>query len=420
MKKSDVLKQQRAALRTEIKPLAEKEELSTEERSTFETKTDEVDQLDKDIAFEEKREATLLSMAGAGGDDLSKQDKKDIRKLSFVRAINQRVSGKALEGIEAEMHQEAGKERAALGLPQANGVAIPTIALRAISGQNVTTAADGGNLVQDDPVMFYEALYANLVLQKLGVKFLSGLKGNLPLVGLGAYSGGWVGEDFTATVQKFSTSKKSLTPKGIVAKTAFTRQLLAQSSPDVESLVRTNLALAMAQTLQSGALAGATNGPTGLLATSGVNSIVMGTNGAIPSFDKLVDMETAIAVDNVAGDLKFLTNPKVRGKMRKILEASAAGSDKLWMKDNTVLGYEALTTTTMPSDLTKGTADGICSAAVLGKWDEMIVGMWGGLDIVVDPYSAKESGEIEVLNYQLADSGVVRPEAFAVCKDILV
>jgi len=53
----------------------------------------------------------------------------------------------------------------------------------------------------------------------------------------------------------------------------------------------------------------------------------------------------------------------------------------------------------VPSTLTKGDAVGVCSAIIYGNWADLIIAQWGMLDIIVDPYTASNRGQLKLLPF---------------------
>src|SRR5690606_30700059 len=113
-------------------------------------------------------------------------------------------------------------------------------------------------------------------------------------------TGYWVSENTAITSESQQTiGQVTLTPKTVGAYTDFSRRLLLQSSMDVEMFVRADLAATLGQMIQSAAINGAGGGePTGLLNTVGIGSVAGGTNGLAPTYDHMVDLETAVSVAN--------------------------------------------------------------------------------------------------------------------------
>jgi HK97 family phage major capsid protein len=159
--------------------------------------------------------------------------------------------------------------------------------------------------------------------------------------------------------------------------------------------------------------------PTGILNTSGIGSVALGTNGATITWAALVALETAIAAANAdVSTMAYLTTPGQRGTA-KVTPKIAGYPVFLWGDDAKVNGYRAEVSTQVPSTLTKGTAAGICSAWIFGDWSQLILGEWGALEILVDPFRLKKQGMIEVTSFQMVGIAVRYAEAFAAIKDAL-
>ena len=117
-------------------------------------------------------------------------------------------------------------------------------------------------------------------------------------------------------------------------------------------------------------------------------------------------------VDNMA----YLTNAKVRGKLKTSSKVSGQNGF-IWDDGNTPLnGYRAAVTNAVPSNLTKGAGTNL-SAILFGNFADLIVGMWGSLDLTVDPYSNSTSGTVRVVALQDVDVAVRYIESFATMVD---
>ncbi|EGK73360.1 Putative phage-related protein [Methyloversatilis universalis FAM5] len=296
----------------------------------------------------------------------------------------------------------------------------------------VGTPTAGGNLVATDLLgsSFIE-LFRNAVLfDELGVTMLTNLSGNIAIPrqtgGATAY---WVAENGAPTESQQSVDQVSGTPKTVGCFTDYSRRLLLQSSIDVELFVRSDLALQMAQEAFRAAIngSGSSNEPTGLMNISGTGAVVGGTNGAAPTYDHIVDLESAVANANAdGGRLAYLTNTKVRGKLRKTQEFASTNGKPVWTsapggagRVGELLGYNAYTSNAVPSNLTKGTSSGVCSGIAYGNWAELLIFMWGGLDLMFDPYSLSTTGAKRLVALQDMDVNVRHATSFAVMKDAL-
>lgn len=293
----------------------------------------------------------------------------------------------------------------------------------------VGTPTAGGNLVATELLgsSFIDLLRNAMVLDQLGVTWLRDLNGNVAIPSqTGAATTYWFTEGGNPTESQQTIGQVTGTPKTIGAWTDYSRRLLLQSSIDVEMFVRADLAAIIGQGIQAAAIAGASNGPTGLLATSGIGSVAGGTHGLAPTYDHIVDLESAVANANAdAGRLAYLTNTKVRGKLRKTQEFSSTNGKPVWTSAagrpgiGELLGYDAYTSNSVPSNLTKGSSSGVCSAICFGNWADMLLFMWGGLDLILDPYSLSTSGGKRVVALQDVDSQLRRVASFAAMQDAL-
>jgi HK97 family phage major capsid protein len=212
-------------------------------------------------------------------------------------------------------------------------------------------------------------------------------------------------------------------PKSVAAWTDYTRKLILQASLDVENFVRADLTAILARAVDLAGLhgLGSSNQPTGVAATSGIGSVAGGTNGAAPTNVHITQLEREVAIDNAdVGSLKYITNPKVRYKLKNTLFTATYGDRLVWgeSREQPLNGYPALVTNQVSSALTKGSSSGVCSAIFFGNWAELLLGFWSGIDILVDPYSLSTSSH-RVVAFQDIDVAVRHAESFAAMLDAL-
>lgn len=380
---------------------------------------------------------------------------KDVKQFSFCRALMAAADplhAAQIAPFEVECSRAAqdkrgesrGKDReTALTIPidvLSRGIALPdgmagTVARQLMSSAayrdlTVGSATGGGNLVATELLgsSFIDLLRNAMVLDKLGVTWLRDLNGNIAIPSqTGAAQGYWVAESGAPTESGQAVGQVTMTPKTVGAFTDYSRRLLLQSSLDVEAFVRADLAMIIALSIQLAAIngSGSNNEPTGLMNKNGIGSVAGGTNGAAPTYDHMVDLESAVSVANAdIGTMAYLTNAKVRGKLRKTQEFASTNGKAVWTSGRErgigdVLGYDAIVTNAVPSNLTKGTANGVCSAIAYGNWADLMIGMWGGLDVMLDPYAGATSGTKRVIALQDVDVAFRRVESFAVMADAL-
>ncbi|VWX56713.1 phage major capsid protein [Sphingorhabdus sp. 109] len=289
----------------------------------------------------------------------------------------------------------------------------------------VGTTTAGGHTVATDLLAesFIDLLRNNMALHGLGARMLTDLNGNIAIPrqtgGATAY---WVAESGAPTESQQAFDQVSMTPKTVGAYTDISRKLLLQSSIDVEAFVRQDLAVTLALAIDLAGIngSGSSNQPRGVLNTSGIGSVVGGTNGAAPDYADIVGLETAVAVDNAAiGSLGYLTNSAVRGKLKLTEKFAGTNGNPVWEDGNNLNGYTAGVSNQVPSNLTKGTASSVCSAIMFGNWADLLIGMWGGLDLMVDPFTSSTSGTVRIVALQDVDVAVRHAESFSAMVDAL-
>ena len=146
----------------------------------------------------------------------------------------------------------------------------------------------------------------------------------------------------------------------------------------------------------------------------------MGDNGLAPTWVSVVNNVREVSIDNaLGGNLAFLTNPKVVGKMRPVVRVSSTDSRFIMDEGNTLMGYRVVQTNNVPSNLTKGTSSGVCSAIIFGNFNDVIIGQWGGTDVLVDPYTGSGSGTIRVVVFADVGVAVRHAESFSATQDYI-
>lgn len=380
---------------------------------------------------------------------------REIEKFSFCRsmlAVLDPMNADKLAPFEMECSRAAqdkrpeaftGDRKTAITIPVDvlnRGIGITTDIARSVrrmlSARDMQRAltvgapTGGGNLVATELLgsSFIELLRNVMILDRLGVTWLKDLVGNIAIPSqTGASTGYWVTEGNAPTVSQQTIGQVPMTPKTVGAFTDYTRKLLQQASIDTEAFVRADLAAIVGLTIQAAAFFGSGSAPEpfGVGNTSGIGSVAGGTNGLAPTYFNMVDLESAVANVNAdVGNMAFVTNSKVRGTLRKTLESASAGAKWVYTSGREkgigdIMGYDAYITNSIPSNLTKGTSSGVCSAILFGNWSAMMFGMWGGLDLMLDPYALSTSGGKRVIALQDVDIALRTVGSFSAMKDAL-
>lgn len=356
---------------------------------------------------------------------------KEKQSYSLVRAINAFINGSWVKaGFEREVSEALSKSLNR----ESSGFFMPTdIPFAGRRDYLAGAAANGGNLIATDLLVgsFIEALRNEAVVLKLGATFISGLVGNVEIPRqTGVASTKWIPETGEASYSNATFDKVALKMKTIAAKSFLSRNLIKQTSFAVENFVRQELIKAIALAIDAAALYGdgASGNPTGIACQSGIHQLVGGENGAQISFDHLIDMETLVADSNAdVSSMAYVANAVTIGALKKLKDDN---KNYIWKPitdaiknkiPGEVNGYPVARSNQVRKNLTKGTAVGNCSEIYFGNWADLIVGEWGVVEILPNPYSDKayDNGGIEIRALQSLDIAVRHPESFCVFSDAL-
>lgn len=270
----------------------------------------------------------------------------------------------------------------------------------------VGTAGKGGELVATDLRVdqFIDLLRNRTVIARLGARMLSGLEGDVDIPkkvnGANFY---WLGENEDVTNSDFDLATLGLSPKTIAGAIPVSRKLRKQASMSVEALIIDDLisGIGVATDLAQLAGDGLNNKPLGLLNQTGLGAHEFPNAGI--DWASIVEMETKVATYNADdGALNYVTGVAQRGAAKKT-EAFAGTGERIWTKGNEVNGYNAVATNQMPAD-----------TWLFGDWSQIVIGMWGVLDLKPDPYALASNDGLVVRVFQDLDTNVRRAEAF--CK----
>lgn len=332
---------------------------------------------------------------------------REIKQFSFVRALHALANphdraAQDAAGYERDVSNAAAK--AAGKAPQ--GIMVPVDVLRAPMQRDlvVGTSTAGGHTVSTDLLAqsFIEMLRNQMVLVRAGVTMLNGLVGSIAIPrqtsGATAY---WVAESGAPTESQQAFDQVTMAPKTVGAFTDFSRKLLLQSSIDVEAFVRSDLVKQIGIEIDRAGLygSGSSNQPTGVKSQTGVLTVDFAA--AAPTYAEVVAMETAIAAVNAdIGNLAYITNAAGRGALKTTEKASSTGI-YLWETGGTVNGYR--------TEISNQVASG---DYWFGNWADVLIGMWSGLDLTVDPYTGATSGTVRVIGLQDVDVAVRRGPSF--------
>jgi len=330
------------------------------------------------------------------------------RAINVVDVIRAQMEGRALNGAAAEYQQETERRTGR----KAQGVFIP---MAALEKRAVVTTGNAAELVPtiQRPDQYIEPLRNNLLARKLGVRVLSGLTGNLtiPKYATGT-TAGWVAEGSALTASDMTFDPVTLAPKHAGGIVEMSRQLIMQSSPDIEQLVRDDLSAMLAQAIDSALIkGGGSNEPTGVLATSGVQT----ANLATLSWANVLAMLQKLDLVN-ASAANIVASMKVKAKLQGTLKASGIAG---YLMDG---GRMADLPVYFSNQVAEKTGTPNTGKLIAGDWSQVLLGIWSEIDILVNPFSeaAYTKGNVLVRAMSTVDIAVRHPNAFVFAEDITI
>jgi HK97 family phage major capsid protein len=344
----------------------------------------------------------------------------ETRDYSLVRAIRAQMTG---DWSDAGLEREASDEIAKRLSKTAGGFFVPT----EIQQKRAMTSGDAtfaGDLIQTTVLgsSFIELLRHRLAVVQAGATYLGGLTGNIAIprqTAAGTFY--WVGATDNSVITAASNptvDQVTMTPHVGGAYTDIGRSLILQSSVDVENMVRNDLAKIIALGIDAAALSGSGTPPVpkGIASQSSVGSVVGGTNGAAPTWANIVGLETAVAAaDADLGSMAYIVNAKTRGYLKSTPKVATYSAAMMWdnsSPDAPVNGYKTVVSNQVRSTLTKASGSGL-SEIFFGNFADLIIGQWGTLDILVDPYTGGTAGTVRIIALQDVDVCVRHGESFA-------
>lgn len=329
-------------------------------------------------------------------DKLNNKETKTIMKENFsllkaVRAIanNQTLDERSQEVVNAgiaEMRKSGQSYSGQIVLPVEERAAV-------VAG----TATKGQEAVAEDKLNILAPLRDALVLSAAGANFMTGLVGN---VSIPTYSGstvGWAGEVDAATDGAGTFGEVELSPKRLTAYVDISKQFLIQDSASAEALLRKDIVDALSNKLEAtilGAVAGDATKPAGLFAGVTADTTAI-------TFADILKMEQTLEEKNVGGNIKFIASPAAKAVLRTTAVGGTKSDLRMLMEGNEIDGISTLVTNGMTS---KG--------LILGNFNDLVIGQWGGIDLTVDPYTQAANGKIRLVVNAYFDAKPQRADSF--------
>jgi HK97 family phage major capsid protein/HK97 family phage prohead protease len=344
--------------------------------------------------------------------------KKEARSFSLRAAIlahlpDASAADRAAAAFEMEVCAAA---RSAVGTARSGSIVIPVDVIgarpsqeRAYSVMNTGTSGTntgdtGGRLVgtQLRPDMFIDALYArSFGLQRCTV--VSGLVGNLAVTKkTGKSTAGWIAEGADAGLTQPTLGNVTLAPKTLAARARLTRQLIQQATPDAETIVRDDLSESLAYGMDRAIFygSGSSGEPTGIKNISGV---LAPTLSDPPTWDEVIAFKAMVAKQNALSRDRslYVTGSDLMGYFEATEKFTGTG--RTFVDEEGRINRFAVEETNIIDE----------DDLFFGDFRHLLVGMWGGFEVLVDPYTLAASGGLQIVMFQTADLAARHASAFA-------
>lgn len=313
------------------------------------------------------------------------------KNFSLIKAIRDVANNRSLDDVAYAVNQKGAEQMRSAGLAATGQIQLPTEQLRAI-----TVESDGEHVVATDVYDVIEPLRARNVLLAAGAKMLTGLVGNVQLPKMSVSNVNWEGETAPAQDGAGSFTSVKLMPKRLTAYIDLSKKFLQQDGVGAENVIRQDLINAINAKLEStilGAEAGSDTKPAGIF----YNNVA---TAATTDFAGLTEIEAKVESENVLGECKYIMSPKAKAKFRAMQKS--AKTTQLVMEGGQIDGTEVLTTTHIGE-----------TNFAYGDWSSLVIGQFGGIDLVVDNFSKATDGLVRVIVNAYFDAAVVEPKAFA-------
>ena len=370
----------------------ENRDFSEEEKVSFDTNMERLTELVDELPKVEKEEEIRMKAANLGGSPVvteSKEEKEIVREFSFGKAVRA-AYGEKLDGVELEMAQEGQKEMNAIGR-SANGVVIPSMILnRAVVTENGTSGIETQS--------FVDAVYANTILDDLGVTRVSTTTDQrIPI--LGAVSTQWETEVSDAIDGGSAMSKKDLAPKRLAAYVDYSKQAAMQHNESLESALRNSIAQAVG---------------------SKVEYALFSDDSSNGSYDYLGNGKTPVTNANITNLMMALVE-EVQSNNHNRGNLGFAVSNDLFTEVYTaaqVSGVNPLIINEMimgvMAKFSNQIADITNPAVYYGDFSKVQIAQFGGVEILVDPYTQAVSGTNRLILNSYWDAALVQDAAISV------
>ena len=312
------------------------------------------------------------------------------KQFSLLKAINDIAHNRSLDAASQAVINAGADEMRSAGQSFCGQIQLPVESRAA-----VTVTDEHDDVIEVQFADLLTPLRAKNVLVAAGAKYMSGLIGDVQVPIMGAGNVTWEGEVASAQEAGYTFTSKKLQPKRLTAYVDISKQFLVQDSIGAEQAIRADIVAAINSKLEStilGSAQGSTTTPAGIFYGQ--------TPKKITTFKDICDLEASIEDANVIGECKYVMSNKAKAALRNMPKSSK--STQLVMENGEVDGTPVLNTSNVEAQ-----------NIAYGDWNNLAIGQWGSIDLVVDPYTLAKDGQVRIVINAFFDAVTLRPEAFA-------
>lgn len=353
-------------------------ESKPDESKSYDNEPDEMDEPDEpDDKDEDKKE------------NISNRNKMK-KQFSLLKAINDIANNRSLDAASQAVINAGADEMRSAGQSFSGQIQLPVE-----SRDAVTVTDEHDDVIEVEFADLLTPLRAKNVLVAAGAKYMSGLIGDVQVPIMGAGNVTWEGEVASAQDAGYTFTSKKLQPKRLTAYVDISKQFLVQDSIGAEQAIRADIVAAINSKLEStilGSAQGSTTTPAGIFYGQSPKTIT--------TFKDICDLEASIEDANVIGECKYVMSNKAKAALRNMPKSSK--STQLVMENGEVDGTLVLNTSNVEAQ-----------NIAYGDWNNLAIGQWGAIDLVVDPYTLAKDGQVRIVINAFFDAVTLRPEAFA-------
>lgn len=312
------------------------------------------------------------------------------KQFSLLKAINDIANNRSLDAVSQAVINAGADEMRSAGQSFSGQIQLPVESRAA-----VTVTDEHDDVIEVEFADLLTPLRAKNVLVAAGAKYMSGLIGDVQVPIMGAGNVTWEGEVASAKEAGYTFTSKKLQPKRLTAYVDISTQFLVQDSIRAEQAIRADIVAAINSKLEStilGSAQGSTTTPAGIFYGK--------TPKKITTFKDICDLEASIEDANVIGECKYVMSNKAKAALRNMAKSNK--STQLVMENGEVDGTPVLNTSNVEAQ-----------NIAYGDWNNLAIGQWGSIDLIVDPYTLAKDGQVRIVINAFFDAVTLRPEAFA-------